>query len=100
MSVTGAFLGGLASLSFPFFLNAILHRRYFKSPWIHVVSVAAGSYIGYNITRWQEDLVHGANAERKALGLPPLPIVSAYDIGLAGRLILESDPETKEQNKN
>lgn len=41
-------------------------------PWIHVLMMVGGGYIGYNYSRWENDALEVLNKERILRGMVPI----------------------------
>lgn len=45
---------------------------YYLGPWNHVLFGAVGGYVGYNYSRWEQELLVSVNALRKQKGMPEI----------------------------
>ena len=41
-------------------------------PWGHLILGGIGGYIGYNYSRWEQELLNGVNEKRISRGLVPI----------------------------
>ena len=90
MSLTGLVFGATVGLSARLWSTAMQKRRLFFSntslfsncfdftdsraigPWIHVLMMVGGGYIGYNYSRWENDALEVLNKERILRGMVPI----------------------------
>lgn len=50
--------------------NGLGKQRLFARPWNHLLFGAVGGYMGYNYTRWENELLEAVNEKRVERGMP------------------------------
>jgi hypothetical protein len=72
MSLLGAGLGAASGVLIRTWANGLGKQRLLARPWNHLLFGLAGSYIGYNYSTWESELLKAVNEKRVERGMPEI----------------------------
>ena len=64
--------GAASGLLIKTWSNALGKKRLLAKPWEHVICIGIGSYIGYNYSKWGDELLESVNSQRMKKGMPTI----------------------------
>ena len=64
--------GAASGLLIKTWSNALGKKRLLAKPWEHVICIGIGSYIGYNYSKWGDELLESVNKQRLKKGMPTI----------------------------
>lgn len=72
MSIVGAVGGAACGVIIQLGANSLARNRYLARPWMHVLSASILAYVGYNLPKWEENIMNLTNEKRIERGMKPL----------------------------